>query len=339
MSTLQSLQRFDEYYLTGGDLYCIAENRIFRVHRYFFERESQYFRAQLAQPVTPGAQRLGTGEDNAILLDGVRSQAFAKLLFIFYNPRYSIYELVVDDWATILELADKWGFAEVKNLCVRQLEALEMLDVDRIVLYHDNHVDERLLVPRYVALCDRPELLTVDEGLRLGMATVIALTRARECARNGASSGLRSPSPPSMTEKEMREIVLDHFHIDMKSDSDPLKTEGEPTNTTFTSATTTGPIANGNGIPPVPPKPQGAAGATKPTGPTVKTDDLSLFPGQKLESDGKPDSGTPAGDKTSRGDPLGAGANAQSNSRPNTPTTNGTGNTKKNKKAGKEPKE
>ncbi|KAJ7072823.1 hypothetical protein C8F01DRAFT_1105354 [Mycena amicta] len=224
MSTaLLSLQRFEDYYLTGGDLYCIAENKIFRVHRYFFERESTYFKAELAQPVTPGAQRLGGSEDSAILLEGVRSDAFAKLLWVFYNPKYSLYDATVEDWSTILELAEKWGFAEVKNLCIRHLEKLEMLDVDRIVLYHTFNVDEKHLVPRYVALAERPELLTVEEGLQLGMQTVIALTRARECARNGASSGLRSPSPGTLSEKDLTEIIIDHFNI---KEDEPAKPAG-----------------------------------------------------------------------------------------------------------------
>ncbi|KAK7057692.1 hypothetical protein R3P38DRAFT_2842519, partial [Favolaschia claudopus] len=214
LASLQGLQRSDKYYINGGDFYCITENRMFRVHRYFFERESRFFREQLAIPATPGALRLGSSEDSAVILDGVKSADFDRLLWVFYNPKYSLYNASVDDWSVILSLADRWSFLEVKNLAVRELEKLEMLDVDRIVLYHNFHVDESFCVPRYVALCERPELLTVDEGLRLGMETVIPLTRARECLRNGAaSSGLRSPSPSSVSQTELTEIIKEHFGI------------------------------------------------------------------------------------------------------------------------------
>ncbi|KAF8185898.1 hypothetical protein K438DRAFT_1535480, partial [Mycena galopus ATCC 62051] len=177
------LQRFDKYYISGGDLYCIAENKLFRVHRYFFECESKFFKEQLAVPATPGTSRLGGGDDSAIILDNVRSADFAKLLWVFYNPKYSLYDATIEDWSTILELADRWEFAEVKSLAVRELEKLEMLDVDRIMLYRKYSIDETYLIPRYVALCERSEPLTVEEGLRLGMATVIPLSRARECMR------------------------------------------------------------------------------------------------------------------------------------------------------------
>ncbi|KAJ6491688.1 hypothetical protein C8R47DRAFT_976426, partial [Mycena vitilis] len=181
--SLLGLQRSERYYIGGGDLYCIAENKLFRVHRYFFERESKFFKEQLAVPATPGAQRLGGADDSAIILDNVRSADFAKLLWVFYNPKYSLYDATVDDWSTILELAHRWEFAEVKNLAIRELEKLEMTDIDRIVLYRKFGVHESYLIPRYAALCERPELLTVEEGLRLGMEIVIPLSRARECAR------------------------------------------------------------------------------------------------------------------------------------------------------------
>ncbi|KAJ7884066.1 hypothetical protein B0H13DRAFT_2252963 [Mycena leptocephala] len=185
------LQRFEDYYLLGGDLYCIAENKLFRVHRYFFERESTFFKAQLAIPATPGAPRIGTTDDTAVLLDNVRSADFAQLLWVFYNPKYSLYDATVEDWSTILELACRWEFAEVKSFAFA--------------------VDQSYLIPRYVALCERPELPTVEEGIRLRMQTVISLIRARECARNQATSGGRSLSPATLGGTELTEIIKDHF--------------------------------------------------------------------------------------------------------------------------------
>ncbi|KAJ7890727.1 hypothetical protein B0H13DRAFT_1626243, partial [Mycena leptocephala] len=205
--SLMGLQRFEDYYLLGGDLYCIAENKLFRMHRYFFERESTFFKAQLAIPATPGAPRIGTTDGSAILLDNVRSADFSKLLWM----KYSLYDATVEDWSTILELACRWEFAEVKSLAVRELEKLELPDIDRIVLYHKFAIDQSYLIPRYMALCERPELLTVEEGIWLGMETVISLSRARECARNQATSGGRSPSPATLGGTELTEIIKDHF--------------------------------------------------------------------------------------------------------------------------------
>lgn len=63
-----------------------VEHVQFRVHRYFFERESAVFRNQLTTPASPGATRQGSTESNAIVLENVRSADFAKFLWVFYNP-------------------------------------------------------------------------------------------------------------------------------------------------------------------------------------------------------------------------------------------------------------
>ncbi|CAK5281709.1 unnamed protein product [Mycena citricolor] len=250
---LRGLQRFEEFYLPGGDLYCLVQNRMFRVHRYFFERESKYFEKELATPVAPGAQRLGSTDDSAIVLNDVRSDQFAKLLWVFYNPKYSLYEASVDDWAGILELAFRWQFGEVKKLAIRELEKLEMADIDRIVLYRKFQVDESLLIMNYVALAQRTELITLEEGQRLGMEVVIALSRARECLRNTACSGSQSPSPSTVTENDVREAVLHHFSV----------SPSEPTESTKTPANTSTPNNSATPIPQRPATPakiNGAAG-------------------------------------------------------------------------------
>ncbi|KAJ7888194.1 hypothetical protein B0H13DRAFT_1517109, partial [Mycena leptocephala] len=121
-------------------------------------------------------------------------------------------DATVEDWSTILELACRWELAEVKSFAVRELEKLELPDIDRIVLYHKFAVDQSYLIPRYVTLCEWPELLTVEEGIRLGMQTIISLIHARECAWKQATSGGRSPSPATLGGTELMEIIKDHFN-------------------------------------------------------------------------------------------------------------------------------
>ena len=103
-----AITRHDEYFLAGGDLYLMVSPRRakivamtddslasirpqvdhvqFRVHRYFFERESPFFRTKLAGPASPGAQRMGNAESTAIILDGLKPAEFARFLWVFYNP-------------------------------------------------------------------------------------------------------------------------------------------------------------------------------------------------------------------------------------------------------------
>ncbi|KAJ8495035.1 hypothetical protein ONZ45_g13034 [Pleurotus djamor] len=213
-STFRSLARHDEYYIAGGDLYFMVEHVLFRVHRYFFDRESLYFRNKLATPASPGATRSGTSDSTAIVLEDVRPSDFARFLWVFYNPKYSLYKTDVDSWTAILDLAFKWQFPEVKRLCVRELERLEMSDVQRIHVYHKYAVDRNLLIGRYAALCEREEPLSVAEGMLLGMETALTLARAREIARSKpADSGLRSPTKANVPANTLTSIIKGIFDI------------------------------------------------------------------------------------------------------------------------------
>ena len=63
-----------------------VENIRFRVHRYFFERESVYFSRKLAIPASPGKPPKGSQDDNAIILPDLTPEQFATFLWVFYNP-------------------------------------------------------------------------------------------------------------------------------------------------------------------------------------------------------------------------------------------------------------
>lgn len=231
-SSFKSLRNHDEYYLSSGDLFLLVENVHFRVHRYFFERESQHFKAQLSTPASPGSARLGTSESNAILIENVSANDFCKLLWVFYNPKYSLYQASLEDWSAILSLADKWDFPEVKALCVRELEQLTFPDVERIALYRQYHIDENLLIPRYAALIARELPLTLEEGQRLGMEIALKIAGARECARsNPASDGTRSPAPSGLERTEIETIVRTQFGI-VELPSPPEPTKDEPSKDT-----------------------------------------------------------------------------------------------------------
>lgn len=115
---------------------------------------------------------------------------------------------------SILELAHRWAFSEVKDLAVRQLEKINMPDVQRIVIYQKYEVDKALLVPRYAALCAREEPLGIREGLELGLETALMLARGRECARSPPrSDGARSPSPANIKEDDMHGIIKTLFGV------------------------------------------------------------------------------------------------------------------------------
>ncbi|KAG6816665.1 hypothetical protein H0H87_004025 [Tephrocybe sp. NHM501043] len=211
--TFRALTKHEKYFINGGDLFFLAEHVNFRVHRYFFERESPYFQRQLQVPASPGAVQPGSSEGRAIILEEP-AEDFAKFLWVFYNPRYSLYKSSVEDWKVILRLAHQWQFAEVKKLVVRELEKLQFPDVERIATYQNHEVDRNLLIPRYAALTEREQPLSLAEGMQLGLETTLMIARAREYARaNPAADGTRSPTSAVVREDEMQSLVRLLFDI------------------------------------------------------------------------------------------------------------------------------
>ncbi|KAF8891867.1 hypothetical protein BD779DRAFT_153775 [Infundibulicybe gibba] len=236
-----ALRRHVDYYLPGGDLYFLVEHDQYRVHRFFFERESAFFRGKLAAPAPPGGTRQGSSESSAIVLDSVRSADFAKFLWVFYNPKYSVYQATPEEWIAILDLAFRWAFPEVKSLAVRELEKLKLDVIDRIVAYHKYDVDRNLLVNDYAALCQREMPLTLPEGMRLGMETTLNVARARECARSQlvGANGLRSPTSIQVKDEELHSLVVDMFSIPAPDPLSPSAiTDAQPRTQTQTGNST-----------------------------------------------------------------------------------------------------
>lgn len=75
-----------ELALCADDRSPQVENYIFRVHRYFFERESAYFREKFAIAAPPGQQPRGASDANAFPLEDVMANDFSRFLWVFYNP-------------------------------------------------------------------------------------------------------------------------------------------------------------------------------------------------------------------------------------------------------------
>ncbi|KAG6829007.1 hypothetical protein H0H92_005984 [Tricholoma furcatifolium] len=285
--TFRALSRHDTYYLAGGDLFFLVEHIHFRVHKYFFERESPFFQRQLQVPASPGAAPRGSTETSSIILEEP-PEDFAKFLWVFYNPKYSLYKTSVEDWKIILRLAHKWEFAEVKNLVVRELEKLEFPDVDRIATYQDHGIDRNYLLRRYAALCQREQPLALEEAMKLGLETTLMIARAREYARsNPMPDGTRSPTSVHIREDEMASLMRQLFNIAPSAEI----SEAEHANGTANGAGANGNHSGGS-PPPPPPKPSLVIPTDPPTVPPTKPTGKGAKPGKNQKGKMKGENAT-----------------------------------------------
>lgn len=121
------------------------------------------------------------------------------------------------DWKTILRIAAKWGFSEVRELAVRHLENTDIDLVNRIKLYKEHGVAQKHLFPLYVRLVERQELIRLDEAQILGMETLVMICSVRERIRAPVTKEqpLHSPIRRDVKPKDITDIVISTFNISL----------------------------------------------------------------------------------------------------------------------------
>ena len=128
----KEISLYSTYYLPGGDLYIIIQNIVFRLHHYFFECDSPWFKEWFdtsdGTPSQPNGKTLST----AFILDDIQPDKFTDFLWVFYNPTYSLYNTKsCCQWFGILKVAELYSFQSVTELVFRELSNLvDNMDTD-----------------------------------------------------------------------------------------------------------------------------------------------------------------------------------------------------------------
>jgi hypothetical protein len=210
-----------QYFIPTGDTQILAQNVLFKVHRYFFERESSSFRELFSD---------SDGSTKPYILD-VKPEDFAHFLWVFYDEDFEYENQPLEKWLIILRLATRWGFCKVRKLVVRQLEKLELQPIDKIKIYSDFKIDAQLLIPSYSTLAKSPTLPPLSEAAKLNIETILKLTMVRERAlQKAAEDGCRSPTSASAGDEDVKRFICEIFdlsNVTSASTTAPQKTATE----------------------------------------------------------------------------------------------------------------
>ncbi|KAK0494865.1 hypothetical protein EDD18DRAFT_286584 [Armillaria luteobubalina] len=208
-STLELVgsKKHEIYYIKGGDVYFLVGGCMFCVHRYFFERESTKFQRMFDGPTSPGKKPEGSSPDTAFRLNDITAEDFAHFLWIFYNPKPSIYDASTHVWNAILRTTCKWSFPEIKALAIKELERKTMPLVDPIVLYENHQDDPSVLALLYAKLCSCDEPLTMEQSVRLGIETTVRIFQAREHLRSSSLDEMKSPLPVDVDFADVIQVI------------------------------------------------------------------------------------------------------------------------------------
>lgn len=151
-----------------GTVLFKVEDVTYKVHRYFFDQHSSFFQT-LLQSYPPYS---GAATVDPIFLQDVTRTDFERLLSVFYPLNLSEPDLkTTAEWTSVLTLSTKWVFTQLRQRAIKELEKLTG-PTDRILLAKKYAVKE-WYVPAYKELCIRRQAMTLEDGQKLGLDTVI----------------------------------------------------------------------------------------------------------------------------------------------------------------------
>ncbi|KAG9075093.1 hypothetical protein FRC06_010269, partial [Ceratobasidium sp. 370] len=124
--------------------------------------------------------REGSSLDHPIVMQGVSASDFECLMTVLYASHFSAHQPEPEGSLIIpaFRLANMWNFME---LCayIKPLAEKALSDVDKIVFAREFKVAE-WLAPAHARLCLREERITTQEAEKLGINSLLYISRFRE---------------------------------------------------------------------------------------------------------------------------------------------------------------
>ncbi|KAF9523837.1 hypothetical protein CPB83DRAFT_774781 [Crepidotus variabilis] len=165
---------------SDGTVVFEVENTLFKVHKFFFLRHSEFFRTLLGSRPAVAPPNIAHFK-----LNDVKKQDFERLLYVFYPTSLTSPDLTtVNDWTSVLTLAHKWQIQELKLLAIQKLGPLAS-PIDKIALARNFNlasfqvntvnVKQDWLLPAFTELCSKNSPLSLTQAEKLDMPTVVKI--------------------------------------------------------------------------------------------------------------------------------------------------------------------
>ncbi|KAF9050284.1 hypothetical protein BJ165DRAFT_995302 [Panaeolus papilionaceus] len=145
-NTQKTLERDDLFY----DEFVVfkVENTLFSVPKKGLVQPGTYFETLFQEKAagsegdldqdnesddaTVAEQKLGISDENPIVLEGVKKEAFRDFLRVIY-PHNAAGPYEDDEWINVLHLAHKWNFPSIKEEAVKRIEHLFFFEENDIL--------------------------------------------------------------------------------------------------------------------------------------------------------------------------------------------------------------
>ncbi|KAF7986007.1 hypothetical protein HWV62_41336 [Athelia sp. TMB] len=158
-----------EFYMQDDMLVLAVEDYLYRVPRFFLNRETSYF-----------ADKTGC-MDRPAILNGVNRAEFNTLLSFLINTKYDPVALSFQEWLAILSASTHFGMKSVRARAVTELSTLRCaIDPVEQISIAFRHQIPAWLTDAYISLCARETPLTPKEVKTLGSDISCMVMEARE---------------------------------------------------------------------------------------------------------------------------------------------------------------
>ncbi|KAK0226455.1 hypothetical protein IW262DRAFT_1312308 [Armillaria fumosa] len=200
----QSTPIHDEVFYWNNVVFFV-ENTLFNVPRYHFENFSEVFKTMFSLPKRDNLTVDGSSDEHPLVLQGVTAQEFRSLLGAMLLPEPPL--LKKEAWIAVLKLSNMWRLLEIRKIALRQLNNGDdkLSHTEKIVWGRDYNVAD-WVIAGYCGLVDHGQVLSLDEGARIGVPGVLGIWRSQNLSR--AYTGYNR--------RDTKTIVLEVFGEEIK---------------------------------------------------------------------------------------------------------------------------
>ncbi|KAK2463068.1 hypothetical protein APHAL10511_004723 [Amanita phalloides] len=174
-------EKHNDYYMQDGNVVIQVEDTLFKLDLSVLHAKSPVFRI-IVPPVYDGRTRYtGFDDKHPFVLREISAIDFERLLWVLYPLKDSTKQpATVEDWLSILKLSTKFQIDDIRPLAASNLHSTPIDPIRKITIWDEYHLDPKLLISSYVALCQRTEPLTLSMTMALGLKNFTRLAAARD---------------------------------------------------------------------------------------------------------------------------------------------------------------
>ncbi|CAE6527469.1 unnamed protein product [Rhizoctonia solani] len=182
--TIEKLERHPKFFFDNTLVALQIERTLFNVHKYQLAK-SEVFSDMFKIPKPKNDEpEEGSSPEHPIVLRGVAASDFAALLTVLYASHFSSDQPAPEAPLVIpaFRMANMFNFSELRTFLLPLAEK-NLGDVDKIVFAREFDIKE-WLTPAHVRLCQREKPLDNEEARKLGVDSVLIISRMREQHRS-----------------------------------------------------------------------------------------------------------------------------------------------------------